>query len=515
MPPGDNSGMIRSNVPSFSGHRHDCQSGVCALLDLRPIVFVIGVLQLVVTAILLAPIGYILTVGTDTDRNLLAFLTTSGATLLAGVPMIYFARGANFRLVPRQLYLLTVASWVTVAVFCAIPFALSDLHMSAVDSLFETVSGITTTGSTVLSALDTLPTSILLWRALLQWLGGIGIVVMVVAILPHLRVGGMRLFRSEASDKSEEFTARSSEVAKSIGAVYVGLSVACAFGYWIAGMDGFNAIYHAMTTVSTGGFSTSDLSMRQFADPEVIWVGSVFMFMSGLPFVLMMQFARGRQRALIDDQQVRGYVYFVAAAVSTITLWLAISYELPVAEALRIATFSSISIITTTGYVSIDYNSWGGLAVGVFFFLTFTGACAGSTAGGIKIFRFQIAALMLRNQINAMLHPRGVFPTLYNRKPISEEIVTSIIAFSFVFSGTVAVTAVALSLTGLDLTTSLSGAATAVANVGPGLGDVIGPMGNFGSLPDSSKWILIVGMLMGRLEILTVMVLFTAAFWRD
>jgi trk system potassium uptake protein TrkH len=446
--------------------------------------------------------------------NLNSFLTTSVAALLTGLPLVYFTRGANFRLVPRQLYLLTVASWVTVSIFCAMPFALSNLNMSIVDSLFETVSGITTTGSTVLTGLDTLPASILIWRALLQWLGGIGIIVMVIAILPHLRVGGMRLFRSEASDKSEDLTLRAGEVAKSISKIYVMLSVACAISYKIAGMDTFNAIYHAMTTISTGGYSTSDLSMQQFANSNVIWVSIVFMFLSGLPLVLLVKFADGNRRALIYDQQVRGYSYIVAVAVISFTAWLSISYELSVSDALRIAAFNIISIITTTGYVIVDYNLWGGLAVGAFFFLTFVGACAGSTAGGFKIFRIQIAFQMLRNQINSMLHPRGVFPTLYNRKSISDEIVTSVIAFSFVFSATIALMAIALSLSGLDLITSLSGAATAVANVGPGLGDIIGPVGQFGSLPDTSKWILILGMLMGRLEILTVLVLFTRSFWR-
>jgi len=484
------------------------------VFDLRPIAFVIGVLLLIVAAMLLVPALFILASDADTDTNLTTFLTASSYAFVAGLPTVIFTRGANFRLVPRQLYLLTVSSWVTIGIFCAIPFMLSDIHLSVADAIFESVSGITTTGSTVLTGLDTLPTSILLWRALLQWLGGIGIVVMVVAILPHLRVGGMRLFRSEASDKSEKFTARSGEVAKSIGVIYLGLSIACALAYALAGMDVFNAIYHAMTTISTGGFSTSDLSMRQFANPDVIWVSSLFMFLAGLPFVLMAQFARGRRQPLFEDQQVRGYVVFVLIAAAAITSWLAISYEMPLADALRIATFSSLSIITTTGYASIDYNLWGGLAVGAFFFMTFTGACAGSTAGGIKIFRFQIASLMLHNQVNAMIHPHGTFPTLYNHKPISDDIVTSVIAFSFVFSGTVAIMAVALSLTGLDLTTSLSGAATAVANVGPGLGDIIGPVGDFGSLSDAAKWILIVGMLMGRLEILTVLVLFTGAFWR-
>ena len=485
------------------------------MFDLRPIIFIIGILLLFVAALLLAPACYTLVAGSGTGQNFTAFLATSAAALFTGLPMVLLTRGANFRLVPRQLYLLTVLSWITVGVFCAFPFALSDVHMTAVDALFESISGITTTGATVLTGLDTLPTSILLWRAQLQWLGGIGIIVMVIAILPHLRVGGMRLFRSESADKSEELTARSSEIAKSIGAIYVMLSLACGLCYWIAGMDLFNAIYHAMTTVSTGGFSTSDLSMRQFADPDVIWVSSIFMFLSGLPFVLMFQAYRGRKRALIDDAQVRGYAYFVVAAIAAIATWLTISYEMPPVDALRIAAFSSISIITTTGYVTIDYNLWGGLAVAGFFFMTFVGACAGSTAGGVKIFRFQIAILMLRNQLKAMLHPRGVFPTVYNGRHISDEIVTSVVAFTFVFAGTVALLAVALSLTGLDLTTSLSGAATAVANVGPGLGDIIGPTGNYGPLPDASKWILTAGMLMGRLEILTVLILFTSAFWRD
>jgi trk system potassium uptake protein TrkH len=487
---------------------------VSAPIDLRPIVFVIGVLLMMVAAILLVPAGCALIAGTDSATNMRAFLVASAVSALAGAPMAAATRHADFHLKPRQLYLLTVASWVVVNAFCSVPFVLSDLRMSVVDALFETVSGITTTGSTVLSGLDSLPISILLWRALLQWLGGIGIVVMVIAILPHLRVGGMRLFRAEASDKSEKFTARSRNVAKSIGRVYIGLSIACALCYWLGGMDPFNAAYHAMTTISTGGFSTSDQSIRQFADPDVVWISSIFMFLSGLPFVLMVQFFRGHPRALLDDQQVRGYAWFVAATVATIAVWLIAMYGLPLRDALRIAAFSSISIITTTGYVIIDYNLWGGLAVAAFFFLTFTGACAGSTAGGIKIFRFQIGALMLRNQLNGMVHPSGIFPMIYNRRFVSDEIVTSVIAFSFVFAGTVAVVAVALSLTGLDLTTSLSGAATAVANVGPGLGEVVGPMGHFGTLPDASKCILILAMLMGRLEILTVMILFTASFWR-
>lgn len=484
------------------------------MIDLRPVLYVVAVLLLFAGALLFVPVLYIAVAANGLGVDGHAFLLAAAIAVGIGAPVAFVTRKSNFRLVPRQMYLLTVLSWVSVCAIGALPFRWSTLEMHVADAFFESMSGITTTGSTVMTGLDTMPPAILLWRSLLQWMGGIGIIVMVIAIMPHLRVGGMRLFRSEASDKSEKFTARSGKVAQSIGVVYLALSIACALSYWIAGMDLFNAVLHAMTTVSTGGFSTSDLSIRQFASSAVIWTSCVFMFASGLPFVLLGQLLRGNTRALLSDQQVRGYALFVAIAILVTGGWLAWSYGIPVSEALSLAAFNSISIITTTGYTNIDYNLWGGLAVGAFFFLTFTGACAGSTAGGIKIFRFQIGALMLRNQVNAMVHPRVMSPSFYQGRPISEEIVTSVIAFSFVFAGTVAAVAVALSLTGLDLITALSGAATAVANVGPGLGETIGPVGNFSTFSDAAKWIMVVAMLMGRLEILTVLVLVTPVFWR-
>ena len=484
------------------------------MINLKPVFFVVAILLLFAGCVLLVPVAFILFDHATIDTDAQAFLTTSMLSFGIGIPLAIATRKANFRLVPRQMYLLTVLSWVVIGGISSLPFRLSSLNMSVVDSVFEAISGVTTTGSTVMVDLQHVPPALLLWRSLLQWMGGIGIIVMAVAIMPHLRVGGMRLFRSEASDKSEKFTARSSAVARSIGIVYLGLSVACAFCYWISGMDGFNAILHSMTTVSTGGYSTSDMSIRQFANPAVIWTACTFMFLSGLPFVLLGQLVRGAPKPLLEDQQVHGYAMFLVMAIFITGSWLALSYGIPVSEAMSLAAFNTISIITTTGYTNIDYNLWGGLAVGAFFFLTFTGACAGSTAGGIKIFRFQIGMLMLRNQVKSMVHPRVMSSSFYNGKPISEDIVTSVIAFSFVFAGTVAIVAVALSITGLDLITSLSGAATAVANVGPGLGDTIGPSGNFLPLSYPAKWIIIVAMLAGRLEILTVLVIFTPVFWR-
>jgi len=484
------------------------------VFSLRPILYVVGTLLLIVAGILLVPAAYIVIKDVEPEVNLQAFLFSALAAAIVGLPMAATTRRANFQMTPRQIYFLTVISWLMINFFCSVPFMLSSLHLTLADAIFETVSGTTTTGSTILTGLDHLPDSILVWRAMLQWLGGLGIIVMVVAILPQLRVGGMRLFRSEASDQSEKFTSRSNKVVQSFGSVYLALSIMCALAYYLAGMDFHNAILHAMTTVSTGGYSTSDLSMQQFASSGILWTSSLFMYLSGLPLILLVQIAHGRGEVLIHDQQVRGYTKFVIFSALSLSIWLTIAYDMPVMDALCLGFFNTISIITTTGYTTIDYNLWGGLAVGALFFLTFTGACAGSTAGGLKIFRLQIAAQMLKNQINSMLHPRGVFRNFYNGTPISSDIVTSVIAFSFVFLGTIAVLAVGLSLTGLDLTTSLSGAATAVGNVGPGLGEIIGPVGSFASLSDAAKWMLAVGMLMGRLEILTVLIIFTSGFWR-
>ena len=484
------------------------------MINLKPVFFVVAILLLFAAAVLLVPAAYIFMTESALTTDVRAFLLTSALSFGVGAPLAFATRKADFRLVPRQMYILTVLSWAVIAVVSALPFRMSSLQLGAADAAFEAVSGITTTGSTILVDLGSISPGLLLWRSLLQWMGGIGIIVMAVAIMPHLRVGGMRLFRSEASDKSEKFTARSSAVARSIGVVYLALSIACALSYWICGMDGFNAILHSMTTVSTGGFSTSDLSIRQFASPAVVWTSCIFMFLAGLPFVLLGQLVRANPKPLLKDQQVRGYSLFVGLAILITCSWLVYSYGIPVSEALSLAAFNTISIITTTGYTNIDYNLWGGLGVAAFFFLTFTGACAGSTAGGIKIFRFQIGILMLRNQVTAMVHPRVMSSTFYNGKPVVEDIVTSVIAFSFVFAGTVALVAVALSITGLDLITSLSGAATTVANVGPGLGETIGPVGNYATLPVAAKWIMVVAMLAGRLEILTVLVIFAPVFWR-
>jgi trk system potassium uptake protein TrkH len=415
----------------------------------------------------------------------------------------------------RHAFLMVAAVWLVVALFAALPLVFSDLNLTLADAVFEATSGITTTGATVLVGLDVAPPGILLWRAILQWLGGIGIIVMGVAILPMLRVGGMQLVRAESSDLSEKILPRAAQIASAIGLIYLALTVLCAVLYYGAGMGTFEAAAHAMTTIATGGFSTRDASIGAFSSAQVESIGIVFMILGSLPFVLYIQATNGQVRPLFTDAQVRWFVGITVLFVLAIALWLVIVQGIMPLDAFRHATFNIVSIISTTGYASSDYALWGTLPVTALFFLMCVGGCTGSTSGGIKIFRFIVLHAIAKNQIARLVRPHGVFVPTFNRRPVPETAAIAVMAFIFMFGLSFAVFALALSLLGLDYLTAMSGALTALANVGPGLGDVIGPAGNFSTLPESAKWLLSAAMLLGRLELLTVLVLFTPAFWRN
>ncbi len=336
---------------------------------------------------------------------------------------------------------------------------------------------------------------------------------MAVAILPLLRVGGMRLFQTESSDWSEKVMPRSHMAGKYLIVIYLVFTLAAFIAFWLAGMSGFDAINHAMSTVATGGYSTSDASLGKFG-PATHWVAIFFMILGSLPFTLYVATARGDRRALFGDQQVRGFLVMLTATSLLFSLWYWFNHEDSLLDSLRIVTFSVVSVITTTGYAVSDYTQWGGFAVMVFFYLTFLGGCSGSTSGGLKMFRFQVAYTLLRSNLKQLVHPRAVIRQQYNGHNLDEEIVRSILTFSFFFTMTIGVLALCLALLGLDPITALTGAASAVCNVGPGLGPIIGPAGNFSTLPDAAKWLLSVGMLLGRLEIITVLVMLTPSFWR-
>ncbi len=482
-----------------------------ALPTLRIVGFIIGIFLITLAIAMVVPMVTLMIF--DRTGDMPSFLWSSMITFIAGLALVGQGRPEHVHLRPRDMYLLTVSSWVVVCVFSALPFLLTQ-HISYTDSFFESMSGITATGSTVLSGLDKMSPGILIWRSLLHWLGGIGFIGMAVAILPLLRIGGMRLFQTESSDRSEKVMPRSHMVAKFIVLVYVGFTVLGTVAFWWAGMSLFDAINHAMSAISTGGFSTSDQSLAKWSQPAVHWVAIVMMILGSLPFTLHVATLRGHRQALIRDQQVQGFIGLLLVTWLVMTVWYWFTTNLPWYEALRHVALNVTSVITTTGFALGDYSLWGNFALMFFFYLGFIGGCSGSTAGGVKVFRFQVAYTLLKANLHQLIHPRAVIKQKYNGHRLDEEIVRSILTFSFFFTFTICLIALLLSLLGLDWMTALTGAASTVSGVGPGLGETIGPAGNFSTLPDAAKWILSVGMLLGRLEIITVLVLCIPAFWR-
>jgi len=482
-----------------------------SLPTLRIIAFILGIFLITLAVSMLIPMLTLLLYSRTDDLN--AFLWSSLVTAVAGIAMVLPGRPKEAHLRPRDMYLLTTGSWLVVCIFAALPMVLIQ-HISYTDAFFETMSGVTTTGSTILVGLDKASPGLLIWRSMLQWLGGIGFIGMAVAILPLLRVGGMRLFQTESSDWGEKVMPRSHMAAKYILFIYLSLTLIGFLGFWLAGMTPFDAINHAMTSISTGGYSTSDSSLANWSQPAVHWVAVVLMIFGGLPFTLYVATLRGNRKALFKDHQVRGFLGFLLATWLVFGTWLWLHSDNSWLDAFRIVAVNVTSVVTTTGYALGDYTTWGSFAVLLFFYLTFVGGCSGSTSGGLKIFRFQVAYVLLRANLQQLVHPRAVIKQQYNNHNLDEEIVRSLITFSFFFTITIGVIALGLTLLGLDWVTALTGAATAVCNVGPGLGPIIGPAGNFSTLPDAAKWLLTIGMLLGRLEILTVLVLVTRAFWR-
>ncbi|MBF0306403.1 MAG: TrkH family potassium uptake protein [Alphaproteobacteria bacterium] len=483
------------------------------MIDVRPVLFINGLVFLVLAAAMGVPavVDFVLQ-----DLDWQVFLASGMVTGFAGFVLMFGNRPrGRLNLTTRQAFLFTTSAWVGAAAAGALPFVFSNLEMSVADSYFEAMSGLTTTGATVIVGLDSKPYGILLWRAILHWLGGIGIIVMAVALLPMLRIGGMQLFRMESSDKTEKVKPRVSQIASAILVVYVVLTVVCAVALWAAGMTAFEAICHAMATLSTGGFSTSDGSIGHFESPTIEWIVTVFMAIGGTTFVLFITPWKHNRWSLLYDSQVGWYVTFVLFFSAAVALWYWAVSDVSAHQAVRHATFSVISVVTTTGFAAADYSTWGGFAEVTFFILTFIGGCTGSTSGGIKVFRFQVLFAMAGVHLKRLLHPHGVFVIDFNKQNISDVVVRSVSSFVVLYFVCFAALSLALTMVGLDVVTALTGAATAIGNVGPGLGPIIGPAGNFEPLPDAAKWLLSFGMLLGRLELLTVIVLFLPSFWRS
>ena len=476
----------------------------------QPVGSVTGRLTVALGASMLVPVGFDWFDGNEgwTGTLIAAFLTMTGGAALAEI----CRRDGQTGLSRPQAFLLTVLVWLILPVFGALPFVFGPFQASYTDAFFEAMSGLTTTGATVFTGLDDAPRGMLLWRAMLQWFGGVGIVVVAMVFLPMLKVGGMQFFHSEGFDIGGNVLPRATELSGQLAWIYIGLTVACMFGYAATGMTPFEALCHAMTTVSTGGMGTRDSSFDSFP-AATQYVAVVFMWLAAWPFLRFIQLSRGNTGAILRDPQIRAFVVIVIAVSLVMTVWLAATSRHAPLEAIREALFNVSSIMTGTGYASDDYYRWGGFPVAIFFALGLIGGCTGSTSCSAKIFRYQVLWAALQVQLKRLHSPHGVFPLHYDHRPISGEVLSSVMGFFFFFAASLVLWALLLSLAGEDTITAISGSVAALANVGPGLGDKIGPAGSYAEVSELSKWILSAGMLLGRLEFMSVLVLLTPAFW--
>ena len=478
----------------------------------KTVFFLIGILLIVLGASMLAPYS----IQIMYNENSHSFISSSFVTIFIGILFVLANLEKEFKLNLRQTFLFSTLAWLMVAIFGSLPFLLSADDFTLSEAFFESMSGITTTGATIISDLDNSPKSILLWRAIMQWLGGIGIVVMAITILPLLKVGGMQLFKMEGPDTTEKILPRTIEVAAIIISTYVALTFVCGLFYWLFGMTIFDSICHAMTTIATGGFSTHNDSIGFFKNSNIEIIASLFIILGSIPFISYLKFSQGNRKIFFTDVQIKGLIYLLVISTAVMFIYLLfINFESSLIDKIRISSFNVISILSGTGYVTDDFGLWGKFSLVFFLFLMFIGGCAGSTACGIKIFRLQMLLIFLKNQIKKLIYPNSVIITKYNNQKISDDFIKSVIIFIFTFLFIFLIIAMLLSISGLDFITSISGAASSISNVGPGLGDVIGPNGNYKALPDLSKWILAAGMLLGRLELFAVLVLFFPSFWRN
>jgi len=481
------------------------------MLDMRPVGYVIGLTVMALGLAMLLPLAVDLAEGRG---HWFVFAESAILTILIGGLVALTCRnGVGEGLTIQQTFLVTTGVWVVLPLFGALPFILGEGNLSFTDAFFEAMSGLTTTGSTVMSGLDTLPKGLLLWRGLMQWLGGIGIIVVAMVFLPELRVGGMQIFKAEAFDTMGKILPRATEIASRISVIYLAMTLMCITAYLAAGLNVFDATVHALTTIATGGMANYDASFGALPAASH-YVAAVFMILAALPFVRFVQLTAGTAKPLLVDPQVRAFFGTILIIVLLLTLWRFAQLENPSEATFRAVLFNTVSIITGTGYASENYMTWGALPVSIMFFAGLIGGCAGSTSCSIKIFRYQLLFASIKVQLLRIRSPHGVFTPRYGGRAVDDDTLSSVMAFFVFFIVTLGVVAVALALTGLDFITSLSGAVAALANVGPGLGPIIGPAGNFAPLGDTPKWILSAAMLVGRLELLAVYAIFTINFWR-
>ena len=474
----------------------------------KTVFFTLGILQIILGLSMIAPILAQFFYN-ELDSG---FISSGIVTIIFGVLFLLSNLDHDKKISLSQAFLLTALSWLSIAIFGSLPFIFAEINLNVTDAFFESMSGITTTGSTIITNLNETPKSILLWRGMLQWLGGIGIIVMAITLMPLMNIGGMQLFIISTSDTPEKILPKSKEIALRLILVYSGLTFVCAFFYKVFGMNFFDSIVHSMTTIATGGFSNYNESIGYFDSSLIELTSIIFIILGSIPFIAYIKYLNGDKKIFVNDTQIKTFFKIVIFSILLMYLYLLIKNQ-NISD-IRSVAFNVISILTGTGYVTQNFSEWGQFPLIYFLILMFIGGCAGSTACGIKIFRVQILFQFISVQLKKIIYPRGIFKIKYENSNIDEKFLASIISFIFLYIVIFFLITALLSTSGLDLTTSISAAATSISNVGPGLGDIIGPNGNFSNLSDFSKWILSLAMILGRLELFAVLVLFIPSFWR-
>ena len=476
----------------------------------KTVFFTLGLLQIILGLSMIIPI-LIQILYNETDSG---FIGSGIISIIFGMLFYLSNLDHDKKINIQQAFVLTALSWLSIAIFGSLPFIFSDINLSVTDAFFESMSGITTTGSTIINNLDDSPKGILFWRAMLQWLGGIGIIVMAITLMPIMNVGGMQLFKISSNDKNEKILPKTKEISIRLIYIYLSLTFTCSIIYKLCGMSFFDSFTHAMTTIATGGFSNYNESIGYFNNFYIELTSIIFILSGSIPFLAYLKFINGDRNILFSDTQIKSFFKIILFSIAILFFYLAIVNRSFTDISLMSVSFNVISILTGTGYVTENFSNWGNFPLLFFLILMFIGGCAGSTTCGIKIFRVQILYQFFSNQIKKIIFPHGIFNTKYEKQNIDEKFMSSVITFIYLYILIFFISTALLSLTGLDFVTSISAAATSISNVGPGLGDLIGPNGNFSSLSDYSKWILSLTMILGRLELFAILVLFLPSFWR-
>ncbi len=480
------------------------------MYNYKTVFYTLGTLQIILGVFMLIPV-IIQLIYNELDSG---FVSASIITIIFGTLFFLSNLDHDKNIDLPQAFILTALSWLSIAIFGSLPFIFSELELSFTDAFFESMSGITTTGSTIITDLNNAPKGILLWRAILQWLGGIGIILMAITLMPIMNIGGMQLFKVSSNDNAEKILPKSKEISIRLIIIYSILTFTCAIFYKLFGMNYFDSLTHSMTTIATGGFSNYNESIGYFNNALIEINAVIFIILGSIPFIAYIKYLNGDKKIFYKDAQINFFIKTIIVSVVIIFTFLLFKNYNSETFLLRQVTFNVVSILTGTGYVTANYSDWGGFPLIFFIILMFIGGCAGSTACGLKIFRIHILYKFFVVQLKKYIYPRGVFVLKYGENILNDKFISSIISFVFLYIIIFFIITTLLSISGLDFVTSVSGAATSISNVGPGLGSIIGPNGNFSLLPDFSKWILSVGMILGRLELFAIIVLFIPSFWR-